>query len=146
MPQQDTDTMTGSVILPGDRIVLSEVLTVSGYSGPPDAVNVDFSIESSGYVTSPDFPVPGSDDFTISGVQEHEASLLPSVTGEITSSFPDTLGCIALTALYRQNGVLVAAETTYLDNIRSNTPTPFQIITSTGLPEHDSVEVYAQNW
>ena len=53
---------------------------------------------------------------------------------------------VALTALFRKKGKLVATDTEYMDDIIPNTPTAFQIDLMTGVPTYDSVEVMVQEW
>ena len=63
----------------------------------------------------------------------------------MTSSYKDTVS-VALTALFRKKGKLVATDTGYMDDIIPNTPTAFQIDLMTGVPAYDSVEVMVQEW
>ena len=139
-----TDTMVGSTILPNDHILLSSLLSISDYDGSD--INTEFSVAPSEYVPAAGLSVPGTYDFKISNVSEHNTGLFPNVTGEITSGFSEKISSAALIAVFRKKGKPVAMETAYIDDLLPDTATPFQIDFSTNLPKHDSVEVYAQDW
>lgn len=71
----------------------------------------------------------------------------PKVTGEVTYNGKEDLDGIAITAVYKLGDKSVYAYTTYLQSIESGSTESFEINPiSTELPDHDSVEVYVQNW
>lgn len=135
------DTM-GQCIMPGDTIILDDFISTSGCK-PSDVSEVDFSFYNGN--PSPSLSSTTNNDFTITGINEHMDSLFGNVTGEITSKYQDEIN-ISITAVFRKNGKLVASKSDYIDNLKPDNPTAFQINISSELPEHDSVEVMAKKW
>ncbi len=137
-----TDTMTGSTIMPGDHIALTNILAISDHDSEND-VEVEFAVASGSPVS--DTGLPRSTDFTIDNITDNNDDFFPNVTGEITSSYKDSIN-VAITAILRKNGRLIAADTSYMDSLQPNTPTAFQIDLSSDMPDYDSVEVMVQDW
>ncbi len=137
-----TDDMTGGYIRPGDHVALSSLMSIAEVDSLDD-VNVEISAASGRLVSDSD--KPESTDFKIDKISDNKDELFPNVTGEITSSYKETVS-VALTALFRKKGKLVATDTEYMDDIIPNTPTAFQIDLITGVPAYDSVEVMVQEW
>ena len=137
-----TDDMTGGFIRPGDHIALSSLMSIAEVDSPDD-VDIEISASSGRLVSDSD--KPQSTDFKIDRISDNKDELFPNVTGEITSSYKETVS-VALTALCRKKGKLVAMDTAYMDDIIPNTPTAFQIDLITNLPAYDSVEVMVQEW
>lgn len=137
-----TDDMIGQCIMPGDTIILNNFISAFDCK-PADVSEVDFSFCNGDPSSS--LSSATSSDFIIKGINEHMDSLFGNVTGEITSKYQDEIN-ISITAVFRKNGKLVASESDYIDNLKPDNPTAFQINISSELPEHDSVEVMAKKW
>lgn len=92
--------------------------------------------------------VVNSKNFTTANITEvPQEYTCPKVTGEVTYNGKEDLDGIAITAVYKLGYKSVYAYTTYLQSIESGSTESFEINPlSTELPDHDSVEVYVQNW
>ena len=92
--------------------------------------------------------VVNSKNFTTANITEvPQEYTCPKVTGEVTYNGKEDLDGIAITAVYKLGDKSVYAYTTYLQSIESGSTESFEINPiSTELPDHDSVEVYVQNW
>lgn len=138
-----TDNMTGSCIMPGDRIILNNFISAADCNAS-DVSDVIFAICNG----DPDSSLSSatSNDFIITGVKEHKDAFFPNVTGEITSKYSENMSTISISAVFRNKRKLVAAETTYINDLHPNTPTAFQFNILSDVPEYDSVEVVAKPW
>ena len=138
-----TDDMVGSCIMPGDTIILDGQIHASDCT-PSDIAIVNFVINHGDL--APSRQAATSDDFTITGINMHNDSLFPNVTGEITSKYHEIISTVSITAVFRNKSKLVATSTDYINDLRPGTPTAFQINFSDNLPEYDTVEIVAKTW
>ena len=139
-----TDRMVGFCIMPGDRIALCSILSISNdYNGD---IGVEFVPEKPSYILANGGAHPRNTDFKVKGVSYKASDLFPAVMGELRSEYPKTLDSIAVTALLRKKGKLVAGNTTYIDNIEPNEARAFKIDLSKDKPDHDKIEISVQEW
>lgn len=139
-----TERSVGCGILPGDSIVLGSLISIPGDAGKdPDVI---FEVEKADFVSADQVSHPRVSDFSADNVSESDSDLFPKVTGEIISHYPKTVDSVAVTAIFRKNGVFVDAATTYLDDIEPDKPKAFEINLYNDTPEHDEVEISVQEW
>ena len=139
-----TDNMVGSCIMPHDSIALSSLFSIPGDAG--DDIEVSFELEKADFTGADLDSHPRNSDFTVSGISEQRFDLFPKVTGEIISHYSEDIDSVAVTALFRKNGKLVDAETTYVDDIRTGKARAFEISLYDDIVDHDSFEISVQEW
>lgn len=132
----------GYYIMPNDTVVLASQMD-AGTSVP---ATVEFSVTAQDYTSSTSTAQPSSADYTIENVSEVQSDFGPKVTGQVTYSGTGECDMIGLTALFLKDGKIVDSAIDFVNNPVAGTPSSFEITpTSSDVPDHDSVEVYAQN-
>lgn len=128
-------------IAPKDTVVLTSLMD----TGDAAASSVEIKAKKPKFTTK---KVVNSKNFTTANITEvPQEYTCPKVTGEVTYNGKEDLDGIAITAVYKLGDKSVYAYTTYLQSIESGSTEAFEINPlSTELPDHDSVEVYVQNW
>lgn len=140
-----TDTQTGMYIMPGDTVVLSSLFSVP-IAGLSSDTKVEYMVNASDAVSPESLNIPSSSDLEITNVSEQHTDWDTVVTGKITNNYTSGCDMVALTALFKSEGEIIGMETTYLDNLPAGGTMAFEIDGRGDLPEHDTVEVYAQYW
>lgn len=136
-----SQSQIGMAIAPKDTVVLTSLMD----TGDAAASSVEIKAKKPKFTTQ---KVVNSKNFTTANITEvPQEYTCPKVTGEVTYNGKEDLDGIAITAVYKLGDKSVYAYTTYLQSIESGSTESFEINPiSTELPDHDSVEVYVQNW
>jgi len=136
-----SQSQIGMAIAPKDTVVLTSLMD----TGDAAASSVEIKAKKPKFTTK---KVVNSKNFTTANITEvPQEYTCPKVTGEVTYNGKEDLDGIAITAVYKLGDKSVYAYTTYLQSIESGSTESFEINPlSTELPDHDSVEVYVQNW
>lgn len=136
-----SQSQIGMAIAPKDTVVLTSLMD----TGDAAASSVEIKAKKPKFTTK---KVVNSKNFTTANITEvPQEYTCPKVTGEVTYNGKEDLDGIAITAVYKLGDKSVYAYTTYLQSIESGSTESFEINSlSTELPDHDSVEVYVQNW
>ena len=136
-----SQSQIGMAIAPKDTVVLTSLMD----TGDAAASSVEIKAKKPKFTTQ---KVVNSKNFTTANITEvPQEYTCPKVTGEVTYNGKEDLDGIAITAVYILGDKSVYAYTTYLQSIESESTESFEINPiSTELPDHDSVEVYVQNW
>ena len=136
-----SQSQIGMAIAPKDTVVLTSLMD----TGDAAASSVEIKAKKPKFTTQ---KVVNSKNFTTANITEvSQEYTCPKVTGEVTYNGKEDLDGIAITAVYKLGDKSVYAYTTYLQSIESGSTESFEINPiSTELPDHDSVEVYVQNW
>lgn len=136
-----SQSQIGMAIAPKDTVVLSSLMD----TGDAAASSVEIKAKKPKFTTK---KVVNSKNFTTANITEvPQEYTCPKVTGEVTYNGKEDSDGIAITAVYKLGDKSVYAYTTYLQSIESGSTESFEINPiSTELPDHDSVEVYVQNW
>lgn len=136
-----SQSQIGMAIAPKDTVVLTSLMD----TGDAAVSSVEIKAKKPKFTTQ---KVVNSKNFTTANITEvPQEYTCPKVTGEVTYNGKEDLDGIAITAVYKLGDKSVYAYTTYLQSIESGSTESFEINPlSTELPDHDSVEVYVQNW
>lgn len=136
-----SQSQIGMAIAPKDTVVLTSLMD----TGDAAASSVEIKAKKPKFTTQ---KVVNLKNFTTANITEvPQEYTCPKVTGEVTYNGKEDLDGIAITAVYKLGDKSVYAYTTYLQSIESGSTESFEINPiSTELPDHDSVEVYVQNW
>lgn len=136
-----SQSQIGMAIAPKDTVVLTSLMD----TGDAAASSVEIKAKKPKFTTQ---KVVNSKNFITANITEvPQEYTCPKVTGEVTYNGKEDLDGIAITAVYKLGDKSVYAYTTYLQSIESGSTESFEINPiSTELPDHDSVEVYVQNW
>lgn len=136
-----SQSQIGISIAPKDTVVLTSLMD----TGDAAASSVEIKAKEPKFTTQ---KVVNSKNFTTANITEvPQEYTCPKVTGEVTYNGKEDLDGIAITAVYKLGDKSVYAYTTYLQSIESGSTESFEINPiSTELPDHDSVDVYVQNW
>lgn len=136
-----SQSQIGMAIAPKDTVVLTSLMD----TGDAAASSVEIKAKKPKFTTQ---KVVNSKNFTTANITEvPQEYTCPKVTGEVTYNGKEDSDGIAITAVYKLGDKSVYAYTTYLQSIESGSTESFEINPiSTELPDHDSVEVYVQNW
>lgn len=140
-----TDTHTGMYIMPGDTVVLGSLFSVPLANLTSDT-KVEYMANASDVVSADSLDIPSSSDFEITNVSEQHTDWNTAVTGKITNNYSSSCDSLALTALFKSEGEIVGMATSYLDNLPAGGTMAFEIDGHGDLPDHDTIEVYAQYW
>ncbi len=141
-----SEEQTGSIIMPGDTVILCGMFSVPASDLTEEAqflFDVDCSEFSSGT-----FIHEGArtTDFEITNTSERTADYNSTVTGEITSHYTEELDTVNLSYVMRKEGTIVYMQNTFLDNVKPEKTTAFEINSFDNWPEHDSIEFCAMSW
>lgn len=136
-----SSSQTGMSIAPKDTVVLTSMMD----TGDTPATTVEIKAKKPKFTSRKAIKSNVFETTNITEVpQEYTCAKL---TGEVTYKGKKDLDGIAITAIYKSGDKSVFAETTYLNDIEAGSTEAFEINPlSNELPDHDSVEVYVQNW
>lgn len=140
-----TDYSTGTYIMPGDSVILSGTVSVPAANITSDT-KVQYSVDGSDAVSAEGLDVPRTSELEITNVSEQNKDWNTAITGKITNNSTINCSMIQLDALFKKDGEIVGVDSTYVDDLAAGGTTAFEIDTLGDLPEHDTVEVYAQYW
>lgn len=140
-----TDAHTGMYLMPGDTIVLGSQVAVPASQISDDTI-VEYAVSASQTVAASSLDVPSSTDYEITNVSEQHTDWNTTVTGKITNNYTSTSSSVRLTALFKSGGEIVGMANSFIDNLPAGGTMAFEISAYNDLPDHDTVEVYAQYW
>ena len=137
-----TDEQTMMGLQPGERQIFGSLMDVHGQKPS----RVDFSIES-GTARTPSEDALKTSDFQIDGVTERKGGLGNNVyTGTVKNNGKKDTSQVCVVVALKQNGKVVFAENTFVDDLAIGQQKPFELNIYSDLPLYDSYEVMAYNW
>ncbi len=140
-----TGDQVGNSVLPEDSIALTSQISVPA-GQINDDTQISFNVSCSKMISAQSFNIPRSTDFEITGVSEQATTYSTDITGKITNHFSEEVGMVNITAVLKQDGNVVKAFNTFVSDLAPEGTTAFSISTYGDIPEHDTIEVSAQNW
>ena len=127
---------------PGERQIFGTLL---GSNGQVPA-RVDFSIES-GYPKTPTEDALKTSDFQIEGVNERDGGLgEKTYTGTVKNNGSKDTSQVCVVVALKQDGKVVYAENTFVDNLPSGQQKPFELDIFGKVPAYNSFEIMAYDW
>lgn len=140
-----TDSHMGGKIMPEDSVILASTFSILKEDITDDA-QINFDVQWREMTGSDMDKYPKTSDFEIINVSERAAKHDSRVTGEIVNNFGSDVDMVKLTLLFKKDGKIVGIENTFLDNLKSGKATPFEFSFWSEIPEHDDMEISAQDW
>lgn len=127
---------------PGEKQAFGSFLECHGQA----PAKVDFAIES-GTPIAPSQDALKSSDFQIEGVTERNGEFDDiTYTGTVKNNGVKDTSMVSIVVALKQDGKLVYAENTYVDNLAAGQQKAFEINTYSNVPTHNSYEVIAYEW
>lgn len=127
---------------PGERQIFGSTMDVHGQKPS----RVDFSIES-GTTRMPSEDALKASDFQIDGVTERQGGLGNNVyTGTVKNNGSKDTSEVCVVVALKQDGKVVFAENTFVDDLAAGQQKPFELNTFGDLPQYNSYEVMAYDW
>lgn len=140
-----TDSHMGGKIMPEDSVILASTFSILKEDITDDA-QIYFDVQWREMTSSDMDKYSKTSDFEIINVSERAAKHDSRVTGEIVNNFGCDVDMVKLTLLFKKDGKIVGIENTFLDNLKSGKATPFEFSFWSEIPEHDDMEISAQDW
>lgn len=141
-----TDYHTGGYIMPKDTIVMVESIGVTNYTDDCK-IDINVSTDFTNVKNSVIKENSTSKDFAFTNVSEITEKYNNKITGEIINNFTQNVDCVLLTVMLRKNEEIVYIDTTFVDDLQMGQNTAFEYdYYSKNWPDHDSIELSAQQW
>ena len=137
-----TDNMVGASIMPGDCGVIGSMFSIP-VTAQSD-IDVSFDLEKPRLSSADSDTYPRNSDFTVKGITENTSKLFPTITGEVISHYDKHLDEVKISALLRNKGKIVSAETAFLNDLDPEKPKAFEIDLLSSPPAHDETEIYSK--
>lgn len=137
-----TSDQTMNTIQPGEKQVFGSLMDSHGQV----PAKVDFAIES-GTPIMPAQDALKSSDFQIEGVTERNDEFGGlTYTGTIKNNGAKDTDSVCVVVALKQDGKLVYAQDTFVDNLAAGQQKAFELDTYSNLPAHNSYEIIAYDW
>lgn len=138
-----TEDQMGMTVMPGDTITLVGLI-----SAPVADINADtkveYELDYNDYSEQTD-KTAKTTDFRVENVSERSSDM-NHVTGEITNTTEKEIDSINLSMVLRKNGEIVYACNTFIDDMKPEKAKAFEFTSYQDWPEHDDIEISAQEW
>ena len=136
-----TDDQTMNRIQPGEKQVFGSLMSSNGKAPS----KVEFMLEIGNPITPSDSAIKSS-DLEVSGVTERNKDYGGvAYTGTLKNNSSSDAEQVCVTVALRQDGKLVYAENTFIDNLAAGQQKPFEI-NEYNVPAHNSYEIIAFDW
>lgn len=137
-----TDDQVLMNIAPGDTLAFGG--DVDHHDKVPAKVEFTLAKDDSKYVDGQNAEL--SSVFKVSNTSEILDGDTTSVTGEIENTGKKDYSTVAVSILFKKGNEIVFGTTGYVDDINKSSKTPFEIRSFDSVPDHDSFDVYVQDW
>lgn len=141
-----TDKQTGSIVMPGDTIILCHMFSMP-VSGLTDDMQIIFDVDCSEWVKSASFHPPvRTTDFVITNVTERNGKKHSFVTGEITNNYSEDIDSVNLSMVFKKDGKIVYMDNIFPEDLKSGKAKAFEFEWYREWPEHDTIDISALVW
>ena len=120
-----TDSQTGMKIMPLDTVTLIGMMSVPTQQ-ITNETTIEFQVGCSDFSSANLDRTPRTTDFEIKNVSEQYGGN-GFITGTVTNHTEDTTDLVNLSVLFRKNGEIVYMENTFVEDLRPESATAFQI-------------------
>lgn len=127
----------------GDTIIYGSDSLYEG--AEPVSVDISVSNGKNDYSRQDDSRYVKTSAFAISNISENKGSFNTKYTGELTNNSEVDFSIIAITVVYKKDGLYVGGSVGYVDDVDSGATKVFEISSDYPL-EYDSYELYALPW
>ena len=141
-----TGEQVGSIILPQDTVYTCVMVSIyeSDYS---DDITWDANINSEMSETFTTLKGARTTDFTFSNVSRRKGKYSSKITGELTSSFNDTLSDVQIIVTVVDNdNYPIFVSFTFVSDVGPGQTYPFEFDLPSSVPESDSIILHAVEW